>query len=331
MMRGLGGITMVFAAAMVAGACSTNILHGIDERSANEATAALERAGIGAEKLPDEGAAAGSGAAYTIRVAHGDGTRAVDLLRALGLPHDRRRGFAETYGQPSLIPTPSEERARYVDALAGEIERTLESADGVISARVHLVLEETDPLAADAKPRNPARAAVLLKARPGTAPFNEADVQKLVAGSVAGLQATSVSVVVTAAADPTATAGASLAALGPLRITPGTRPLLLGALVAGLALLALLATLLLVTARRIAALERAAAGKTSPPQGAAPTPRRAAASRCRRTTSRRSRRRRRERRRAAWPSARPRPLRPRRRPSTRRPASSWRRPVSAPP
>jgi len=269
MMRGLGGITMVLAAAVVAGACSTNILHGIDERSANEATAALERAGIGAEKLPDEGAAAGSGAAYTIRVAHGDGTRAVDLLRALGLPHDRRRGFAETYGQPSLIPTPSEERARYVDALAGEIERTLESADGVISARVHLVLEETDPLAADAKPRNPARAAVLLKARPGTAPLNEADVQKLVAGSVAGLQATSVSVVVTAAADPTATAGASLAALGPLRITPGTRPLLLGALVAGLALLALLATLLLVTARRIAALERAAAGRTSTPQGGA--------------------------------------------------------------
>jgi len=269
MMRGLGGITMVFAAAVMAGACTTNILHGIDERSANEATAALERAGIGAEKLADEGAAAGSGAAYTIRVAHADGTRAVDLLRALGLPHDRRRGFAETYGQPSLIPTPSEERARYVDALAGEIERTLESADGVISARVHLVLEETDPLAADAKPRNAARAAVLLKARPGTAPFNEADVQKLVAGSVAGLQATSVSVVVTGAADPTAATGAALAALGPLRITPGTRPLLLGALVAGLALLALLATLLLVTARRIAALERAAAGKTSPPQGGA--------------------------------------------------------------
>ena len=266
--RGVLVLAIAAAAAATAGGCSTNILHGIDERSANEATAALERAGIGAEKLPDEGAAAGAGgAAYTIRVAHADGTRAVDLLRALGLPHDRRRGFAETYGQPSLIPTPSEERARYVDALAGEIERTLESADGVISARVHLVLEETDPLAVDAKPRNPARAAVLLKARPGTAPFSEVDVQKLVAGSVAGLQATSVSVVVTAAADPTATGGASLAALGPLRITPGTRPLLLAALVAGLALLALLATLLLVTARRIAALERAAAGRTSPPQG----------------------------------------------------------------
>src|SRR5215831_16464669 len=224
MMRGTGGLMLVFVAAMTAAACSTNILHGVDERSANEATAALERAGIGADKLPDEGPAAGAGGAtYTIRVAHADGTRAVDLLRALGLPRDRRRGFAETYGQPSLIPTPSEERARYVDALTGEIERTLESADGVVSARVHLVLEENDPLAVDAKPRNAARAAVLLKARPGTAPFRDVDVQKLVAGSVAGLDPSAVSVVMTAAADPSAAAAAaSLAALGPLRVTPGT-------------------------------------------------------------------------------------------------------------
>ncbi len=239
-------------------ACSTNILHGIDERSANDATAALERAGIGAEKLPDEGASSGSGASYTIRVAHGDGTRAVDLLTALGLPRDKRRGFAETYGQPSLIPTPSEERARYLDATAGEIERTLETVDGVVSARVHLVLEETDPLAVDAKPKSPARAAVLLKARPGAAPIAEADVQKLVAGSVAGLDAAAVGVVVTAAAAPGEATAAALAPLGPLRMSPGTRPLLVGAVVAVLALLALLATLLLVTARRLAALERAA-------------------------------------------------------------------------
>jgi len=268
-MRGTGGLTLVFVAAVTVAACSTNILHGVDESSANEATAALERAGIGAEKVPDEGAAtAAAGATYTIRVAHADGTRAVDLLRALGLPHDRRRGFAETYGQPSLIPTPSEERARYVDALAGEIERTLESADGVVSARVHLVLEESDPLAADAKPRNPARASVLLKARPVSAPFRDADVQRLVSASVAGLEPAAVSVVMTPAADPSGGSAAPLTALGPLRVTPGTRPLLLAALAGGLGLLALLATLLLLTARRIAALERIAGAKISPPADA---------------------------------------------------------------
>ena len=252
-------------------ACSNNVLHGIDERAANDTTAALERAGIGAEKLPDEGTASGGGASYTIRVAHGDATRAVDLLAALGLPRDKRRGFAETYGQPSLIPTPSEERARYLDATAGEIERTLETVDGVVSARVHLVLEESDPLAIDAKPKSAARAAVLLKARPGAAPIAASDVQRLVAGSVAGLDATAVSVVVTSAADPGEATAAALAPLGPLRLSPGTRPLLVGAVVAALLVLALLATLLLVTARRLAALERAA-GENAPrfPGPAAP-------------------------------------------------------------
>jgi type III secretion protein J len=243
----------------LAAACSTNILHGVDERSANEATAALERVGIGAEKLPDEGGpGSAGGASYTVRVARGDGTRAVDLLRALGLPRERRRGFSETYGQPSLIPTPSEERARYLDALSGEIERTLEAADGVVSARVHLVLEETDPLGPETKPRNPARAAVLLKARPGRAPLTEREVQRLVAGSVAGLDPAAVAVVTTAAADPAEAAASSLAALGPLRITPGTRPLLMIAIGAALGLLGLLAALLFATARRLSALERRA-------------------------------------------------------------------------
>jgi type III secretion protein J len=240
------------------GACSTNILHGIDERAANDAARALERAGIGAEKVADDDVATGStgGARFTLRVSRGDGARALDLLRALGLPREQRHGFLETYGQPSLIPTPSEERARYVDALAGEIERTLEGVDGVVSARVHLVLEEEDPLAVDAKPRAGARAAVLLTTLPGRTPNAREDVQRLVAGSVSGLDAAAVAVVVAAAAAAPAGA-ATLTAVGPLRVTPGSRALLVGALAAGLGLLALLAALLLVTARRLAALERA--------------------------------------------------------------------------
>jgi type III secretion protein J len=252
-MRWRGGeIGARLALVLLLAGCSTNILHGVDERSANEATAALERAGIGAEKLPDESAGTG-GASFTIRVAHGDAGRAVDLLHALGLPRPAPRSFAQTYGQPSLIPTPSEEHARYLDALAGEIERTLESADGVVSARVHLVLEEADPLALDGKPRNPARAAVLLKARRGRAPLDEDDVRKLVSGSVAGLAPAAVSVVMIAAAAPAETA--PLASVGPLRVTPGTRPLLLAALIIALAVLALLSVLLLITARRLSTLE----------------------------------------------------------------------------
>jgi type III secretion protein J len=250
-------LSAAVVAALIVGAmgCTTNILHGVDERSANEATSALERAGIGAEKLVDEGGGTGTGS-YTVRVTHGDSSRAVDLLRALGLPHERRRGFSETYGQPSLIPTPSEERARYLDALAGEIERTLESVEGVVSARVHLVLEEVDPLNPEAKPRTPARAAVLLRARTGRAPLSNGEVQKLVAGSVAGLDPSAVAVVSVPVGEPSDTTAAPLVAVGPLRMSAGTRPLLLTGFLAALGLLAALAALLLYTARRLSAAER---------------------------------------------------------------------------
>jgi type III secretion protein J len=245
------------ALALTAAACSTNLLHGLDERAANESIGALEHAGIGTEKVAEEGGG-GGGATFTVRVARAEAARALELLRSLGLPRDRRHGFAEVYGQPSLIPTASEERARYLDALGGEIERTLETADGVVSARVHLVLEENDPLAADPHPRTAARAAVLIKARGGRAPLPESDVQRLVAGSVPGLDPAAVAVVITRTPDladgsDTSTA---LTAVGPLRIARGSRATVVGALVAGLVVLAALAVLLLLTARRLVALQR---------------------------------------------------------------------------
>jgi hypothetical protein len=117
------------------------------------------------------------------------------------------------------------------------------------------VLEEADPLAVDARPRAPARAAVLLTTRPGRTPIPREDVQRLVAGSVGGLEAAAVAVVFTAA--PAAPEeGPTMAAIGPLRVTAGSRPVLVVALGAAIGVLALLAALLIATARRLAALER---------------------------------------------------------------------------
>jgi type III secretory pathway lipoprotein EscJ len=120
-----------------------------------------------------------------------------------------------------------------------------------VSARVHLVLEEPDGM--EGKPRAPAQAAVLLKTS-GTAPIKDADVQKLVAGSVPGLQPAAVAVVSTPASQ--VKGGADLAPVGPLRVSPGTKSLLVGALAVALGVLALLAGLLFFTARRLAAAQR---------------------------------------------------------------------------
>lgn len=229
--------------------CSAAIHHGLDEAAANEVVATLERAGIAAGKSREEGGA------FTVTVSEADAIGAIDVLRTLGLPRDRRGGFGEVYKGGSLIPSQTEERARYVEALAGEIARTLESFDGVALARVHLVLPEPDPLALDGKPKVAAQAAVLLKLAPGRGSVAEADVQKLVAGSVPGLSPATVSVVATQAIKP-APREASLVSVGPWRMTASSRSSFVATAVAALAILIVLASLLLVLARRLAALQR---------------------------------------------------------------------------
>lgn len=245
-MRALG----IVAVAVLAG-CSTPIQHGLDESAANEVVIALERTGIGACKARDEG----NGEAFTISVSKGQSLRALEILQALGLPRGRRAGFGEVYKQASLVPTPGEERARFQEALAGEIERTLEKVDGVVGARVHLVLPEPNPLALDGKPQVAAQAAVLLKLRVGPAPISEADVKKLVAGSVANLAPDSVAVVTTNAAIPPS-AGPELVSVGPLRVAPGSRGLVLAGFFGSLAIIAVLAALLFIAARRLLTAER---------------------------------------------------------------------------
>jgi type III secretion protein J len=231
--------------------CSIPIQHGLDETAANEMLTSLERAGIEASKNRDDDGA------FAVVVAKGDALRAMELMRSLGLPRGPRAGFGEIYKQPSLVPSPTEERARYVEALAGEIARTLETVEGVVGARVHLVLPEPDPLAVDGKPRVPAQAAVLLKTRAGRpAPIGERDVQKLVAGSVPGLDPLAVAVVVTSAPEVAAAPGANLVALGPLRMTPDSRGVLLVSTGAVCALVILLACFVIVLARRLAAAQR---------------------------------------------------------------------------
>ena len=231
--------------------CSAPIGQGLDETAANEMVTSLERGGIGANKNRDDDGA------FSVTVAKSDVLAAMDLLRTLGLPRGPRAGLHEVYKQPSLVPTPTEERARYVDALTGEVARTLETVDGVVSARVHLVLPEIDPLTIDGKPRVAAQAAVLLKARASKSlPIGEKDVQRLVAGSVPGLEPSAVAVVITPAAELAPRTGGGLVSFGPLRLSPGSRGIVVAAFGGCVVLLALLATLVLLLSRRLAAAER---------------------------------------------------------------------------
>ena len=197
-------------------ACSEPIQHGLDERQANEIQSVLVERGLDAEKLVEPG----KKPTWCIQVPSEQATDAVRILSELGLPRPRAEGLAEVFGKGSLVPSPTEERALYQEAISGELVRTLESVDGVASARVHLVLPL--PPRPGAAPQ-PAKASAFLKVRPGAAErvnLMKEDLRALVAGSVENLGADQVTLVVSevATAVPARPGPASSSSLPPLRV-----------------------------------------------------------------------------------------------------------------
>ena len=65
---------------------------------------------------------------------------AVKILNEAGLPNKSLETIGDIFNKDSLVSSPLEEKARYLYALSQELEFTLSQIDGVIIARVHLVL-----------------------------------------------------------------------------------------------------------------------------------------------------------------------------------------------
>ena len=186
-------------AALLPGCGDDQLLHDLAERQASEVLVALDEEGVAATKVRQEG----TEAAWTITVARGEAGRAHRVLAARQLPRARPQGLGEVFGAGGVVPTPVEERARWLHALSGELARSVEALDGVVEARVHLGLPADDPLHAGARPAP--RAAVLVKCRPASCEalrLLEPGLRSLVAGAAEGLSPEAVAVVIAEAAPP---------------------------------------------------------------------------------------------------------------------------------
>ena len=184
--------------ALVAGCGGEPLLHDLAEREANGVLVALDEGGVAAEKVRQEGREGG----WSVRVAAGDVARSHRLLAARELPRARPAGLGEVFGRPGMVPTPVEEHARWLHALAGELAASVEAIDGVVEARVHLGLPAADPLRPGE--RAAPQAAVLVKCRPaacGALRGLEGGLRALVAGAAEGLKAEAVAVVIAEAAE----------------------------------------------------------------------------------------------------------------------------------
>lgn len=218
-------------------ACTVPVAIDLGEEDANRSIVALERAGVPAEKAPDPK----SEGRWQIAVLRGDSARAAEVLSEESLPPPRAPGVLAALGEGGLVPSRIAEHARLVAGTAGELEQSLRAVDGIVSARVHLAVPATDPLALETPQQ--ASASVLLRHRGADAPLPAAAVQELVAGAVIGLDPGRVSVVATPLrAEDAARArhargvlGLPHASLGTLRLVAGTAILLDVALILAVA------------------------------------------------------------------------------------------------
>lgn len=170
---------IILSLALLMTACKTDLYTGLQERETNEMLAVLLRGGITAGKLP---AAENT---WNLQVEEAELARAVELLNSKGYPRQEFESMGAVFKKEGLISSPMEERIRFIYALSQEISATLTDIDGVLNARVHVVLPENNPLN---KTLLPSSASVFIKYHEDAdVEMHIPQIKKLVVNSIEGL------------------------------------------------------------------------------------------------------------------------------------------------
>lgn len=179
-------LTAVCSALLLAGCGSEALYSDLTEAEANEMLGILLARNISATKQ------VGKENKYTVGVPRDQFSQAVDLLKWYGIPKEQFSGIGQMFQKSGIVSSPTEEKVRFMYALSQNIAETLSQIDGVITARVNLVLPNNDPYA---NVNNPSSASVFLKFRAGIVPSTLIpQIKTLVMNSVEGLKYDNISV-----------------------------------------------------------------------------------------------------------------------------------------
>lgn len=212
-------VLLLLLACAAAGCGSTVLYSNVSEQDANEMMAALLRSEITCSKI------AGQEGMWTLTVSPSRFADAVEALRELGYPRDSHATMGAVFQKSGLVSSPTEERIRFVYALSEELSATLSRIDGVVSARVHIVLPNNNPFG---EAVTPSSASVFIKHRPSARLETLVpQIKELVSNSIEGLSYDKVTAVLFEASDAPPTP-ASLPPTRPysnvlsLKVSPGS-------------------------------------------------------------------------------------------------------------
>ncbi|MBQ7585354.1 MAG: type III secretion inner membrane ring lipoprotein SctJ, partial [Desulfovibrionaceae bacterium] len=119
-------------------ACQTEIYTNLDEKQANAMLAVLLKRGVIVEKV-NQGKTG-----YAITVDDSQVVVALQILAAYSLPRDRFASLGTIFAGGGMISSAQEEQAKLTYALSEELANTFSRIDGVLNARVHVVLGVND-------------------------------------------------------------------------------------------------------------------------------------------------------------------------------------------
>ncbi len=180
---------------------SQEIVSNLSEFEANEILVVLDTQDIRATKVLVPVKTGNKPSTYAIQVSPGQAVEAMRILVDNRLPKSKSAGLGEVYPSDgsSLIPSRTEEKAKYVRALQGEVENMLKTLPDVIEARVIIVMPDQDVVRDlhHAAPKATASVAVVYNPidSKGTAPVKAEEVKYLVSSAVEDLAVSGVTVV----------------------------------------------------------------------------------------------------------------------------------------
>jgi len=192
----------LLAAFLTLSACQTELYSNLSETEANEMMGILLGSGIDTVKAP------GADETYIVSVDASNVQRALNILESHGLPRRNLDSIGQIFANSGIVSSPFAERVRYIYALSEEVSKTLQEIDGILVARVHIVMPEAPELGQEAMPSS---AAVFIKQSSGyDLEFLTPQIRRLVANSIEGMNYEDVTVILVEAQPAQTTQGDGL-------------------------------------------------------------------------------------------------------------------------